>query len=69
MLEGEMGRKELQDLLRLKDAEHFRKAYLRKAIEAGLVEMKSPDKVHSSDQKYRLTPEGARLKARFKRLK
>jgi ATP-dependent DNA helicase RecG len=51
-------RKELQKILRLKNAEHFRKAYLLPAIEAGLVEMTLPDKPKSRLQKYRLTENG-----------
>jgi ATP-dependent DNA helicase RecG len=55
---GEHSRRELQKLLRLKDAEHFRKAYLLPAIDAGLVEMTLPDKPKSRLQKYRLTESG-----------
>ncbi len=63
MLEGEMSRQEIQSALKLKDAEHFRKSYLLPALEAGLVEMTTPDKPRSSKQRYRLTPKGQRLKA------
>ena len=44
--------------LGLKDDEHFRKAYLLPALEAGLIEMTIPDKPRSSKQKYRLTDKG-----------
>ncbi|MFH1627124.1 MAG: Fic family protein, partial [Pseudomonadota bacterium] len=55
---GEHSRKELQEMLSLKNADHFRKAYLLSAIEAGLVEMTLPDKPKSRLQKYRLTHKG-----------
>ena len=57
-LAGEMTRQQLQQALGLKDDEHFRKAYLLPAIEAGLIEMTNPDKPQSSRQKYRLTEVG-----------
>jgi hypothetical protein len=50
--------------LGLKDDEHFRKAYLLPALEAGLVEMAIPDKPRSSKQKYRLTDKGRQVMAR-----
>ena len=48
-------RQELQDALALKNAEHFRKAYLLPALATGLVEMTLPDMPRSSKQRYRLT--------------
>lgn len=57
-LTGEHSRRELQEMLGLKNADHFRKAYLSSAIEAGLVEMTLPDKPKSRLQKYRLTETG-----------
>ena len=58
-------RKELQNLLGLKNAEHFRKSYLLQAINAGLVEMTLPDKPKSRLQKYRLTETGQSLQKRL----
>jgi len=58
---GEHSRKELQEILSLKYADHFRKAYLLSAIEVGLVEMILPDKPKSRLQKYRLTETGGAL--------
>ena len=58
VLKGEMSRKALQAALSMKDEEHFRKAYLLPALEAGLVEMTIPDKPNSRLQKYRLTGKG-----------
>ena len=54
----EHSRKELQEMLRLKDPEHFRKSYLLPAIKTGFVEMTRPDKPRSKLQKYRLTADG-----------
>lgn len=58
VLTGEMTRQQLKEALGLKDDEHFRKAYLLPALEAGLIEMTIPDKPRSSKQKYRLTDKG-----------
>jgi hypothetical protein len=55
---GEMTRQQLKTALGLKDDEHFRKAYLLPALDAGWIEMTIPDKPRSSKQKYRLTDEG-----------
>jgi len=46
-LSGEMTRRELQNALGLKNDEHFRKAYLLPALEAGVIEMTIPDKPNS----------------------
>ena len=62
VLGGEMSRRELQDVLGLRNAEHFRKAYLQPAIREGLVEMTTPDKPRSSRQRYRLTWRGRALR-------
>jgi len=64
---GDHSRRELQDLLGLKDAEHFRKTYLLLAIEAGLVKMTLPEKPKSRFQKYRLTKKGILLKQKNKK--
>ena len=44
VLAGKMTRQQLKEALGLKDDEHFRKAYLLPALEAGLVDMTIPDK-------------------------
>ena len=54
----DLSRQELQNALRLKDVEHFRKSYLLPALASSLVEMTHPDKPRSSKQRYRLTPAG-----------
>ncbi len=58
----EHSRKELQGLLGLKNAEHFRKAYLSLAISAGLVEMTLPDKPKSRLQNTGLRKQGTRCR-------
>jgi len=63
VLAGEMTRQQLKEALGLKDDEHFRKAYLRPALEARLVEMTIPDKPRSNNQKYRLADKGRQIMA------
>lgn len=63
-LEGELTRSELQEAVGLTHREHFRKAYLLAALEAGLIEMTQPDKPNSRSQRYRLTPAGKELRRR-----
>ncbi len=62
-LHGELTRTELQDAVGLTHREHFRKAYLLPALEAGLIEMTQPDKPNSRSQRYRLTAAGEALRA------
>ena len=59
-----MVRRDLQSAMALKDDEHFRKAYLLPALEAGLIEMTIPNKPKSSKQRYRLTSLGRQVRAR-----
>lgn len=58
VLNGELTRIELQNLLGLKDKVNFRLLYLKPALEAGLIEMTIPGKPNSKHQKYRLTEKG-----------
>jgi ATP-dependent DNA helicase RecG len=44
VMAGEHSRRELQKLLGLRNADHFRKAYLLSAMETGVVDMTLPDK-------------------------
>jgi predicted HTH transcriptional regulator len=62
VLEGEMGRKELQDALQLKHNANFRENYLEPALEIGLIELKYPNSPNHPKQKYVLTEKGRRLK-------
>jgi len=61
VLRGEMRRVDLQEALGLKHQDHFRDAYLKPALEMGLIEMTVPDKPRSRLQKYRLTAAGRAL--------
>ena len=61
VVEGEMTRTELMDILSLKDRKHFNKDYLQPALEARLVEMTISDKPRSVKQKCRLTDLGRKL--------
>jgi ATP-dependent DNA helicase RecG len=58
VITGDHSRKELHKMLGLKNSDHFRKAYLLQATNAGRVEMTRPDKPKSRLQKYRLTATG-----------
>ena len=57
-VKGEMTRQALQAALGLRNADHFRKAYLVPAISAGCLEMTLPDHPTSRLQRYRLTERG-----------
>ena len=61
VISGEMTRAELQEHLGMKHVPHFRNAYLRPALDAGLIELTIPDKPNSRLQKYRLTEAGKAL--------
>ncbi len=58
VIQGEMKRADIQAVLQLKHADHFREHYLLPALKTGLLEMTTPDKPRSSKQRYRLTPSG-----------
>jgi Fic family protein len=58
VLEGEMTRREILDLLELSDRKSMTEIYLKPALEAGLIEMTIPDKPNSQNQKYRVTAMG-----------
>ncbi|MHC1791136.1 Fic family protein [Solidesulfovibrio sp.] len=58
VMDGEMSREELQDLLRLQDRKSFRARYLRPALADGFIEMTIPDKPNSPLQRYQITEKG-----------
>ncbi|WLE98308.1 MAG: Fic family protein [Candidatus Electrothrix communis] len=66
VLDGEINRREIQGLLRLKAEKNFRLLYLRPALDMGLIEMTIPDKPRSPRQCYRLTLTGQAVKKREK---
>ena len=57
----EMSRAQLQELIGLRDRNHFTSAYLRPALEAGMIEMAQPAKATSRNQRYRRTAAGGAL--------
>ena len=57
----EMSRAQLQELIGLRDRNHFTSAYLRPALEAGMIEMALPAKATSRNQRYRRTAAGEAL--------
>ena len=60
VLTGAMSRRQIRESLGLTGEEHFRVAYLKPALEIGLIEMTLPDKPKSRAQRYRLTARGQR---------
>jgi len=58
VLDGEMSRVELMEVLELKDRRNFTRTYLQPALQVGLVEMTQPDSPRSRTQRYRLTSQG-----------
>ncbi len=56
-----MSREEIQEILKLKDRENFRKKYLKPALELDLIEMTIPDQPTNENQKYRLTDKGKKV--------
>ena len=62
-LTGEMSRGDLQDTLKLRDTEHFRKSYIIPSLECKAIEMTSPEKHTSSKQKYRISTVGKQILA------
>ena len=57
---GPVSRETLQEAAGIKHREHFRKAHLEPALNAGLLERTIPDKPRSSKQRYRITEAGRR---------
>ena len=58
VVSGEMTGRDLRRALRLKNDDHFRKAYLIPALQSGLLELTVPDKPRSKNQRYRLSRTG-----------
>jgi len=61
ILQFEMKSAEIQELMELKNREHFKNIYLNPAIEQDFIELTIPDKPTSPNQKYRLTQKGKQL--------
>lgn len=58
VIDGEMSREALQDLLHLQDRKSFRARYLRPALADEFIEMTIPDKPNSPLQRYQITEKG-----------
>jgi len=58
VVRAEMSRQEIQSALGLKSEAHFRRAYLKPALAAQVIEMTLPDKPRSRFQRYHLTTKG-----------
>ncbi|WP_147376815.1 Fic family protein [Noviherbaspirillum saxi] len=56
VIQGNIPIPAMQAAMGLRNAEHFRKAYLAPAMTAGYLEMTLPDTPRSTRQRYRLTP-------------
>lgn len=63
VLDGEMTRTELMNLLNLKNKAYFKTAYIQDAVKSGVIELTQPDSPNSPTQKYRLTEKGKHLKS------
>lgn len=58
VINGEMSREELQDLLHLQDRKSFRARYLSPALADGFIEMTITEKPNSPLQRYQITEKG-----------
>jgi len=58
----ELSRTEIQEILKLSDKKNFIENYLKLALEQELIAMTIPEKPNSRNQKYRLTPKGSVMK-------
>ena len=58
IMDGELSREALQDLLHLQDRKSFRARYLRPALADEFIEMTIPDKPDSPLQRYQITEKG-----------
>jgi hypothetical protein len=63
IMDGDMSRSALQQVLGLKHRDSFVEACVQPALEAGLIEMTIPDKPKSRLQKYRIIDKGKALLA------
>ncbi len=66
VLEGEMNRVQIQELLGLKHKVKFLQNYLQPAISDGFIELTIPEKPKSPKQSYRLTSKGLQLQKKLR---
>ncbi len=62
VMQGEMSRKEIQELLELKHSANFRENYLEPALAEAVIEMKYPDSPNHPKQKYLVTEKGNEIR-------
>jgi ATP-dependent DNA helicase RecG len=62
VIEGEMSRTKMQDLLELRDKRNFRENYIEPALRDGLIRMKYPESPNHPRQRYLLTALGEEAK-------
>lgn len=62
VLQGAMSRRQIQDALGLRDRKSLRQRYLAPALQSGYIEMTRPGAPSASNQQYRLTERGRRLR-------
>jgi len=67
VLEGEMKRSEMQQILQLKHDDYFRVEYILPALESGVIEQKYPESPNHPQQRYKLTEKGLQLRLKFKK--
>jgi len=61
VLEKEMSRTEIMEVLVLKDRKHLAQKYLKPAIDGGYIELIIPEKPTSRNQKYKRTERGKEI--------
>jgi len=64
VLEGEMKRSEIQQILQLKHDDYFRVEYILPALESGIIEQTHPESPNHPQQRYKLTEKGLQLKSK-----
>ncbi len=66
VLEGEMKRSEMQQILQLKHDDYFRIEYILPALESGVIEQTYPEIPNHPQQRYKLTEKGLQMKLKVK---
>jgi predicted HTH transcriptional regulator len=69
VLNSELKRAELQEILGLKDRANFIANYLNPALELGCIEMTIPEIPTHQEQRYRLTSKGFEMKNQLQKIK
>ncbi|HZL09514.1 MAG TPA: DUF4062 domain-containing protein [Prolixibacteraceae bacterium] len=69
VLEGDLKRAEIQELLELRDRVNFVSNYLNPSLESAYIEMTIPETPTHQEQRYRLTDKGIALKKKLQKSK